>query len=68
VDSGQDKAVLGINGRMLFEPEVRHLVFDGLVAFQITRELQRLAILILLAFVTIAMRAFLFYPVKLLEA
>ena len=68
VDGGQDEAVLGINGRMLLESEVRHLVFDGPVAFQITRELQRFTIFIFLAFLGIAMRTFLFYPVKLLEA
>jgi hypothetical protein len=41
VDGSQDKAVFGINGRMLFDAKVRHLVFDGQVAFQIARELQR---------------------------
>ena len=45
---------------MLFEPEVQLFVLNGPVAFQITGELQRLAILILLAFLGIAMRAFLF--------
>ena len=44
VGGSQDKTVLGINGRMLFKPEVRHVVFDGSVAFQITRKLQRLTI------------------------
>ena len=48
-------------GRMLFYSEVRHLVFDGPVAFQITRELQQFTIFILLlAFLGIAMRTFLF--------
>ena len=41
VDGGQDKAMLGIHGRMLLEPKVRLFVFDGPVAFQIARELQR---------------------------
>ena len=41
VDGGQDKAVLGVHGRVLLEPEVRHIVFDGPVAFQIARELQQ---------------------------
>ena len=41
VGGGQDKAVLGIHGRMLFDSEVWHLVFDGPVAVQIARELQR---------------------------
>ena len=57
-DSGQDKTVLGINSRVLLEPEVRRFVFDGPVAFQIARELQRITILILLAFISIAMRTF----------
>jgi hypothetical protein len=26
---GQDKAVIGINGRMLFEPKVGDIVFDS---------------------------------------
>lgn len=60
VDRGQDKAVLGIHGCVLLEAEVGHLVFDGPVAFQITREFQRLAIFILLTFFSIALRTFLF--------
>jgi hypothetical protein len=40
-DGGQDKAVFGIHGRMFLESKVRLLVFDGPVAFEITRELQR---------------------------
>ena len=59
MDGGQDKAMLGINGRMFLEPEVRFLIFDGSVAFQIARELQRITILILLTFLTVAVRAFL---------
>ena len=68
VDSGQNKAVPGIHGRMLFDSEMRLLVFDRPVAFQVARELQRFAIFILLTFFGITMGPFLFYPVKLLVA
>ena len=45
---------------MLFDSEVRLFVLYRPVAFHIARKLQWLAILILLAFLGIAMRAFLF--------
>jgi len=41
VDGSQDKTVLGINGRMLIDSEMRLFVFDGPVAFQVTGELQQ---------------------------
>ena len=59
VDGGQDEAVLGINSRVLLESKVQLFIFDGLVAFQIARELQRITILILLAFLGVTMCAFL---------
>ena len=45
---------------MLFDSEMRLLVFDRPVAFQVARELQRFAIFILLTFFGITMRTFLF--------
>ena len=65
VDGGQNKAVLGINGRMFLESKMGYLVFDGPVAFQVTRELQRFAIFVSLAFLGIAMCAFLFQLILL---
>ena len=44
---------------MLLESKVRLFVFDGPVAFQVARELQRFAVFILFTFLTVAVRAFL---------
>jgi len=41
VDGGQDKAMLGIHGRVLLDAKVRRIIFNGPVTFQVTRELQR---------------------------
>ena len=45
-------------GRVYTHPEVRFFISNGQIAFQIMRELQRFTILIFLAFLGIAIRAF----------
>ena len=60
-DDRQDKAVLSTNSRvLLLEPKVRLFIFDGPVVLQIAREIQLLAVLIFLAFISIAICKFLF--------
>jgi len=46
---GQHKAMAGVHRRMFFEPEVRGVIFDHPVGFEIPGELQRLAVFIALA-------------------
>jgi len=64
---GQDKAVIDINGGMLFKPKVGDIVFDSPVWFQVTAEFERFAIFIQFSFYGVSFVAVFFYPVKLLE-
>ena len=57
---GQHKAVAGVHRRMFLQPEVRGIIFDHPVGFEVPGELKRLAIFIPLTLISLTVFALLF--------